>query len=93
MTVSPLITIFLAVNVYAKVNCVDFTPPGKRITAGMETSPVTTYLAVWANTASRDILDSRTYVCQNVAPTFCSWITVITQNGARVTLCHMNSLR
>ena len=92
MTVSPFIITFLAVNVYVKVNCLDFTPPGKRITAGMETGPVTTFLAVSANIASNVILDSRTCVCQIVPPAFCSWITVITQNGARATLCPMNSL-
>ena len=60
------------------------------VKAGMETSPVATFLAVSAYTASRNTLDARTYVCQNVAPTFYS-LTMITHNGARDTLCPINS--
>ena len=63
---------------------------GQRITAEMETSP--------ASCHSHDYLVGR--FCQywlsryseklhlsNVAPAFCTWISVITQNGGRVKLC------
>ena len=67
---------------------------GKKITAGMETSPAPLrFLTVSVITPNSRYFGCKKLGLSNVAPAFCSWISWFTQKGGIATLCPTTSRR